>query len=737
MALTGLHTTYDSGNYETDRDNFFKSVENSTSNKTTPYYDTSVAIGYGFDLLRRSNSEINVWLGRVNEILDTSIQLTPADENRLDELRAMSKQQLAQQKNNLGLNLTLPDETYAATLLNTYLVYPQDGLEDTFDRIPDLDIVEESKERMVLLSLRYQNTTLVGERLKAAINNDNRAEAWYEIRYQSNLDGIHATRRFRESDLFELYDSGNLTDEQEKAQAKEVMRMYTRHHDTIISYENKYIESIAAAESNTIDQEIGRAWDGLIANFAGGKPIDGEVIVGAGLANYGGDNTSPNDMINNSPEGTTQNYSGDLNDLIFGEDGNDTIFGGGGNDVIYGGAGNDDLFGGLGDDLLYGGENDDTYFINAGEGTDTIEDKQGNNKVVFCGKTVTLLIRQADGTFKTPDGAVTATVVGTDLILTDLATNTQTKLNENFESGDFGIYLRDAPTDPVTTATIYGDRQSLYTPPQYDSLGNEITDQNILSPNKNDYLYDSAGDDRIEGGGGDDDIWAENGGNDLLLGGDGQDQIAGKAGNDRIEGGPGSDIVAGGLGDDQVFGENFGTMEALIAAGEVAPGIDQRGDLVIGREGDDYLYGANGKDVFFGGEGHDLVVGGGGDDIVFGDIDCTLATRDWTAEIGPNHTINLTNMNILDPGLPGNDVIYAGTGNDVVLGGGGDDEIDAGEGDDFISGEGEADSIFGGGDNDTIIGDDAGMVAGDDDYYSILSPICHFGDDMHTGNTFI
>ncbi len=59
-----------------------------------------------------------------------------------------------------------------------------------------------------------------------------------------------------------------------------------------------------------------------------------------------------------------------------------------------------------------------------GGGHDTIEDKQGNNG---------------------------------DFIVTDTTTGDQVTLNQNFQSGDFGITLKDASTDPATTLTITGD----------------------------------------------------------------------------------------------------------------------------------------------------------------------------------------------------------------------------------------------------------------------------------------
>lgn len=81
-------------------------------------------------------------------------------------------------------------------------------------------------------------------------------------------------------------------------------------------------------------------------------------------------------------------YGNEGNDVLIGEGGDDDLVGGEGNDVLYGGAGNDVFIGGQGDDMMYGGTDDNTYIINAGDRNDTIEDKQGKNKIVFCGEEI-------------------------------------------------------------------------------------------------------------------------------------------------------------------------------------------------------------------------------------------------------------------------------------------------------------------------------------------------------------
>ena len=66
-----------------------------------------------------------------------------------------------------------------------------------------------SNEYIALMSMTYNNPSLVGNGLKAHLRAKNRFGAWYEIRYKSNADneiGI-AKRRFIESNEFGLFES--------------------------------------------------------------------------------------------------------------------------------------------------------------------------------------------------------------------------------------------------------------------------------------------------------------------------------------------------------------------------------------------------------------------------------------------------------------------------------------------------------------------------------------------------
>ena len=222
------------------------------------------------------------------------------------------------------------------------------------------NVLANSKERIAIVSLAYSSkrgaTDVLGTKLRAAIINDNRAEAWYEIRYGSNADGQHAARRYREANLFGLYDSGNIT----VAGAKEIMRMYTIHETAIVNYETTYSRPAGVPSIDDFDG-IGAARKYLILEFADIYTTDGNVIVGGGLDSYA--YLEGNDIHDQETELTgTEN-----NDLIFGERGDDTLNGAGGVDVLYGGAGDDVLDGGANVDTMIGGDGYDTYKVERGK----------------------------------------------------------------------------------------------------------------------------------------------------------------------------------------------------------------------------------------------------------------------------------------------------------------------------------------------------------------------------------
>ncbi|MFH2044147.1 MAG: calcium-binding protein, partial [Pseudomonadota bacterium] len=248
---------------------------------------------------------------------------------------------------------------------------------------------------------------------------------------------------------------------------------------------------------------------------------------------------------------------------------------------------------------------------------DTITDMDGENRIFWTDSNgiphvMKTFYKSGDAEWTSPDGTVEVNKHSPyKIVLPDGGTIT---LGEDFQPGDFGIQLKDAPQVPTTTNTIFGDQN-----PQ----------------DLEDVLTGTTGNDRIEGRD-DDDTISSLQGDDVLLGGTGRDAISAGEGNDILEGGAGSDILFGEEGNDQVYGENAGLMFDLISAGENATSIDQTGDLIVGNEGDDQLYGSNSNDALLGGEGHDLLAGGGGNDVIYGDYDSSGAYIDWDFKVTPD-----------------------------------------------------------------------------------------------------
>jgi GH24 family phage-related lysozyme (muramidase) len=125
-------------------------------------------------------------------------------------------------------------------------------LQQLLSDVNGISLPSNSNEFVALASLFYNREDLIGSNLLAALKAGGRAEAWYEIRYQSNggqsrSPGI-ANRRYRESDQFGLYDPGPITD----SIAKNVMATYTLHGDVIRNYEGTFSAAAPNAQSTSV-----------------------------------------------------------------------------------------------------------------------------------------------------------------------------------------------------------------------------------------------------------------------------------------------------------------------------------------------------------------------------------------------------------------------------------------------------------------------------------------------------
>lgn len=246
--------------------------------------------------------------------------------------------------------------------------------------------ISNSLERATLVSLAFNGGTgLVGPNLRAAIASGDRAEAWYEIRYNSGISLL--SRRFVESEIFGLYDDSSPSSDFRPTEANALLaaRMFTRHEVDILEDDlntasfdiaNGNLDaidervSIDLGRAETIFPELQPAQTVLIDNFST-LPED----VRDQLQRFEPDSflNTPNEIDNVfvSYEGTQ--FTGEVapntvdrteqpaqNDLIFGSintsgsttNSDDTLKGAGGNDLFIGGLGNDSHDGGAGEDTV-------------------------------------------------------------------------------------------------------------------------------------------------------------------------------------------------------------------------------------------------------------------------------------------------------------------------------------------------------------------------------------------------
>ena len=105
--------------------------------------------------------------------------------------------------------------------------------------------LDKSDEMISLVSLAYNNPALIGQKLVKAIKDGNRAEAWYEIRYNSNAGRNHGlqNRRTFESDNFGLYHAG-----MNKNEAKKIIDFLVSKDSEI----NRYLKKLPEKFKNDL-----------------------------------------------------------------------------------------------------------------------------------------------------------------------------------------------------------------------------------------------------------------------------------------------------------------------------------------------------------------------------------------------------------------------------------------------------------------------------------------------------
>lgn len=162
-------------------------------------------------------------------------------------------------------------------------------------------------------------------------------------------------------------------------------------------------------------------------------------------------------------------------------------------------------------------------------------------------------------------------------------------------------------------------------------------------------------------------------GNDLVIGRDGSDYIRDSGGNSEIYAGGGNDTI-----DNR--GERGGASHLDGGDGDDTIRAGLGNDRVIGGNGNDWLYGEDGHDHIEGGAGNDGLQGGHGNDSLSGG--------------SGNDSLR---------GDDGNDHLAGGAGNDSLSGGFGNDRLEGGSGNDRLNGDEGNDILVGGSGADTFV----------------------------------
>jgi Ca2+-binding RTX toxin-like protein len=557
--------------------------------------------------------------------------------------------------------------------------------------------------------------------LAQALRNNDRAEAWYEIRYNINNEA----RRFLESDTFGLYNESPT-----EADFKVAYRMLTRHRteilgadgagDTADDYErvNQSRLSTAIAWGNALGITVQSLYDNLIPAWT---YLTNGYDQGAGIAwdrIYVGEDQST--VYFKGTDSDRDLIGTNKNDLIFGESGNDRLNGGASADVLYGGTGQDDLTGGLGNDYLDGGTGEDLYRFSAGDGADTINDvaeqgvkvghilytdAQGNPLLLSGGERTdvgsTYFSRDADRSI----GYHWSGVDGDPLVITFTGSATDGITVKDFHNGDLGIRLDTAASTGLGASTVLtlGDEPNYAGSHQayrtiYLGGGADVyiggAPQTAGDPNRyrdyNESIYGGTG-------------------NDWLVGGAGRDTLNGEDGNDMLLGGSGADVIDGGAGDDIVL--SYTTMEPAPNGASITPTPPyvNNNPYISGLwvawvsgwtwEASD-IYAAPNSII-----GIDWQFQGESGVPRYPDAFNPDVWHDGTATGAPNDPDFVTED-------PQDEVIRGGSGNDLLVGAHGDDWIDGGADNDRIIGDmyfgtlpagvTSSDTLLGGSGNDQI-----------------------------------
>lgn len=755
--------------------------------------DHTVTLGFGYTLIRKG--ALNQWsrfLDATVELATVGITLTQTLRDQLDAIAAALTANNTSLADQLITQFQAPTNWTAApltnpqaeTLFSAELARKKNEVQDQFRKVLGTAngdalyaALNNTREMAGLLSLAYNAQTLIGPTLVKALWSGDRAEAWYQIRYQSNspsqaadIRAGLAKRRFAEAQYVGLYyDSSNVT----IAEAQKAFQMLQLHRKDILSYEATFgappddttpsngnrvatanndlggaLTFAAVGNVPTLIEALTPARDTFITWLntqlpAGVTPLVAANWNPAAIFYQGADNSLDDGHFNPTLDARSLDGKGNGMDknIMVGGVGSNILFGGKGHDFLLGNANADLLEGGTGDDILIGGAGEDIYIWNTGDGNDTIVDANGGRLIIngttykFTGGTMI-----QDGTsnvWKDPSGNVKLTHNSPWRL--ELADGSVIELGEDFDPQKWDINLETnveavaTPATPGTERTILGDKRPTAFVGTFDAQltgfqadwrivrqFNQVTDGdgNVISVdveyNKTDDLGNLVVDAVADPGRAD--TLADSAGKDRIEAGAGNDTInAVRGGDDYIDAGAGNDTVQAGTGNDYVLG----------GAGDDQLDGNDGNDYLQGDAGDDTLNGNEGKDILLGGDGEDQLNGGDGDDTIRGGADHDVLRGDSANATAPG-------KDVLEGGS-GSDTLYGMAGDDALYGADGIELADAiAQGNSGVGSATQGDFLQGMGGDDTLVGTAAKDLLGGGDGSDVL--VGGAGDDFLFGD---
>ncbi|WP_022697302.1 S8 family serine peptidase [Euryhalocaulis caribicus] len=273
----------------------------------------------------------------------------------------------------------------------------------------------------------------------------------------------------------------------------------------------------------------------------------------------------------------------------------ENVFTGDGDDILFGDASDNWLRTGRGDDIIYGSA-----------GADTLDGGEGEDWVLYTASSTGVTVNLASGTGSGGDADGDT--------LTDIEIVAGSDHDDSLFGNDQNNTLLGGAGNDVIRGFVGhddlsggGGNDNVKGGGGFDTIYGQGGNDRLFGEGGSDTLFGGSGADKMYGNGNNDVMYGDAGA-DLLAGGRGSDSLIGGTGNDVLSGGEDSDFVVGEAGEDMLFGGSGD--DALLG------GADD--DVVRGDSGNDSLYGHGGGDKLEGGAGNDELTGGDGRDLLFG-----------------------------------------------------------------------------------------------------------------------